>query len=519
MNSILRLWAALQNLRHKSRRDRDEAAELSAYMDLVADELVDSGIPRMEAERIAAVRCGGRTQLEQTIRDLRTGIEIVVFWHEVRIATRQLIRQPLFTSAAVASLALGMGATTAIFTAVYSLILRPLPYPDGDHLVFVSQGFRGGSENAIFAPDFMAMRSSEMHSLEQEAGFVDRSDVNLIDGSIPERLKCVGVTSNFLNTLEVHPQLGRDLLGTDDNAKSSPVALISDRLWRTHFEADSAIIGKSVTLDGGRRTIIGVLPRDFVFPDPGIEPDILVPANVPTTTDFAGGPVTPISVIARMREGATLAQVDAEARAFFTARERFHPSDWARPDVSVETLQEHVSGNIRKPLLLLLACMLCILMVVCANVGNLQLARTASRMHEFSVRRALGASRSRLIQQFLIENLLLTTVASLLGLALACASRSILQNSGFLTGKAIETAYGAPAFAGLFGNTEMPSMSLPLSSSLPSRFRFWLPQSLVLCPHFARLRRQLSPVSNAKGDRSRLEVDDGGSGKSCSHWK
>ena len=451
MNVLLKLRAAIRNLPHKSRTESDEAAEIQAYIDLVASELVASGMSCAEAERMARMRCGGRTQLEQVVRDVRTGMQVVLLGQGVRLALRQFIRQPLFTVAAVGSLALGMGATTAIFCAVYALTLRPLPYPDADRLVFVSQGFRGGENDAIFAPDFMAMRARQMRSLEQAAGFAERNDVNLSDGPIPERLRCVGITANFLETLRVHPQLGRDFLEKDDRAGISPVVLISDRLWRSHFGASSELIGRSITLDAEQRTVIGILPQGFVFPEASIEPDVFVPANLPTATDFGGGPVAPVSVIARMREGVTRNQATVEVRTFFAARVRSYPSGWARPDVLVESLQEHVSGNIRKPLLLLLACIICVLMVTCANVGNLQLARAASRVQEYSIRRALGASRSRLIQQFLIENSVLTTVASLLGLALACGSLVLLQHSGFLTGRPIGTSYGAPAFTGLFG--------------------------------------------------------------------
>jgi len=417
---------------------------------MVADELADSGLTRLEAERIARMNCGGRTQLEQTVRDLRTGIQVVVLWQETRIAVRQLIKQPLFTVAAVASLALGMGATTAIFTAVYSLTLRPLPYSHADQLVFVSQGI-GGGKNSIFAPDFMAMRSGGMHSIQQPAGFAERPDATLTGGSIPERLRCVGITANFLDTLDVHPQLGRDLLEADDRENASPVVLITDRLWQSHFGADRRVVGSTITLDGKQRTVIGVLPRGFEFPEPSIEPDIVLPANLPTAADFAGGPVAPVNVIARMRDGVTRAQTTAEIRTFFARRTQFYPSGWAKPDVSVDSLQEHVAGNFRKPLLLLLGCIVCVLMVVCANVGNLQLARAASRQHELSIRRALGATRCRLVQHFLIENLLLMCAASLLGLAVAWGSLTLLRDLGLLSGRAIESAYGAPTFGGLFG--------------------------------------------------------------------
>lgn len=451
MNLLSKLQAVVQNFLHRSQKNSDEAVELKTYLDLLADELVSSGHSRQEAERITYMHYGGRTQLEQAVRDLRTGIRLVVLWQEIRIAIRRLLKQPLFAAAAVTSLALGMGSTIAIFTATYALIVRPLPYPDADRLLFISQQSRGGGKNAIFAPDFMAMRFGGMHSFEPPAGFAEKNDLILGGGSAPERLRCVGVTGNFLHTLDLHPQLGRDFLETDDRAETSSVILISDRLWRSHFGANSTVVGRTVTLDGKPRTVIGILPRVFVFPDPGIEPDVVVSANLPNSTDFGGGPVAPVSVIARMRAGVRRPQAAAEIRTFFHSRAQFYPPGWSQPEVSVESLQEHISGHIRKPLLLLLGCIVCVLIVVCANVGNLQLARAASRMHEFSIRRALGAGRSRLIQQFLIENLLLMCVATLLGLAIAWSLLAFLQHSGILTGRAIQSAYGMPTFGGVFG--------------------------------------------------------------------
>lgn len=499
MTLASKLLAVLRNLLHKSRKDADEAAEIRAYIDLVADELVASGMPRAEAERTARVRCGGRTQLEQAVRDLRTGVQVVLLWQGVRLAIRQFLHEPLFTVAAVASLALGMGATTAIFSAVYSLTLRPLPYPDADRLSAISQGFRDGENNAIFAPDFMAMRMGKMHSFEQVAGFTERNDVNLSGSSDPERLRCAGITANFLTTLGVPPQLGRDFLDADDRAGVSPVVLISDRIWRSHFGGNSELIGRSITLDGEQRTVVGILPSGFVFPDASIEPDVFVPANLPTATEFSGGPVAPVNVIARTTESVTPTLVRAEVRTFFTARERLYPSGWARPDVLVEPLQEHVSGNIRRPLLLLLACIVSVLMVTCANVGNLQLARCASRRHEFSIRRALGASRSRLIQQFLIENLVLTFAASLVGMVLAWVSVALLRDGGFLTGRPIETAYGSPAFTGLFGKY---GSAVHISAAVVL-FAFAVP--LLMTMIFGIL-----PAVRATGPKSHPESQSGG---------
>jgi putative ABC transport system permease protein len=471
MKLIHRLYVIFRNLIHRSHVDAEDTEEIQAYLGLLADEFADSGMSRPEAERKARIQCGGEAQLVQSIRELRSGIQIDMLWQDFRFAVRQFRRQSLFTLTSLATLAVGMGATIAIFSSVYSLILRPLRVADPNRLVTLAIQFRNGESNNMFAPDFAAMRSGAIHSFEQTAGYVIHNDVNLTGGRVPQRLSCMGITSNLMATLGVHPQLGRDIAEAEDVPASAPVVLVSDRLWRSQFGADRELLGKSIMLDGEPRTVIGVLPLGFAFPDPTIEPDIYMPASLPTTTVFSNKPASPVSVIARLHKGVDRAVADVEAKEFYRERVQLYPAGWGSGTLSLISLQEHVSGDFRTPLLLLTCCVFCVLMVTCANVSSLQLARAASRSQEILVREALGASRARLIRQFLVENLVLSLMASLLGFVLAWFSIKLIQASEILAAHPIATSYGAPAFTGVFGKygstIHMNGVVLLFSVTLP----------------------------------------------------
>jgi predicted permease len=353
-----------------------------------------------------------------------------LFWQDVRYGLRQLRRNRGFTLTAVVTLGLGIGATTAIFSAVYSLLLRPLPYYDASRLVSISDAHSA----PLLDPDFVAAES-ESRSFDQLAGFHTNLRDNLTGVGDPVRVTRAAVTANFFPTLGVVPQLGRNFSPSEDWSGGPQVLLLSDRLWRNKFNADARIVGKAITLNGASYTVIGVLPRTFSFPSPYLEPDLYGSAvlerdtTVSFTKQFWG-----IQAIARLRPGATVEQAQAEMQAFFQARAQGYPAvlaDWAKTRrAKVETLQRHLTGDDRKPLYILLISVAAVLLISCVNVANLQLARAVSRQHETALRGALGASRLRLIRQFLVESLLLSSLAAVLGLAIAFFVTSMIRHTG-----------------------------------------------------------------------------------------
>jgi predicted permease len=353
---------------------------------------------------------------------------------DVRYALRQLRRNPGFTLTAVVTMGLGMGATAAIFSAVYSLLLRPLPYRDANQIMSVSDWHSA----PLIDPDFVAARTGT-RSFQQLAGFHTYAQDILTGVGDPVRVTRAAVTANFFSVLGVVPALGHNFNPDEDWSGSPNVLLLSDLLWRNKFNPDPGVVGKAIKLDGTDFTVIGVLPRHFSFPSPYLEPDIYGSAVLERTTAFT--PDTQawgIQTIARLRPDVSATQAQAEMQAFIEARARGYPpflESWAKTRrITVEPLQRHVTGDDSRPLYILLAFVAAVLLISCANVTNLQLARTVSRKHETAVRGALGASRMRLIRQFLVESMVLSSLAAVLGLAIASVVTFLVSHAATFDG-------------------------------------------------------------------------------------
>jgi putative ABC transport system permease protein len=435
----MRLWAWLKSLsRNLLRRRQIESQledEVRAYAEMIADEKIAGGIPAQEARRTTLADLGGIEQVKQSVRDRRTGTGLELLWQDVRYALRQLARNRAFTLTAVITLGLGIGATTAIFSAVYALLLRPLPYPDAGRLMYISTRHHMFHADTLASPDFVAAQSS-VKSFEQFAGYNDWIQ-NLTGLGDPARVHRTGVTANFLPMLGIVPQLGRLFTHDEDRPDGPPVVILSDHLWRNHFHADPEIIGKSVALDGKLQTIVGVLPRSFSFPDLALEPDVYVPLDLSRDTAISiYKPVWDVRAIVLLRPDVSTQEAQAELQTFYQAR--LHTaipeivSYYKSIQVIVEPLQRHIAGDSRKPLFILLASVAAVLFIACANVANLQLARAVSRRHETALRGALGASRLRLIRQFLVESLVLSAFAAALGLVIAIIVTALVRHAGAL---------------------------------------------------------------------------------------
>ena len=436
----MQLWSSLKHLsrnllRKQQVEDRLED-EVRAYADMLADEKIAAGIPAQEARRTTLADFGGIEQVKQSVRDHRAGTGLELLWQDVRYALRQLRRNRAFTLTAVITLGLGIGATTAIFSAVYALLLRPLPYRNADRLMYIStKSVTFFHADTLTSPDFVAAQSS-VKSFTQFAGYNDWIQ-NLTGLSDPVRVHRTGVTANFLPMLGIVPQLGRLFTHDEDRPDGPPVVILSDHLWRNHFHADPSIVGKSVALNGKLQTIVGVLPRRFSFPDLTLEPDVYVPIDLSRDTVISiSKPMWDVGTIVLLRPGGSPQQAQAELQTFYQARlHKAIPeivSYYKSMQVTVEPLQRHITGDSRKPLFILLACVAAVLFIACANVANLQLARAVSRRHETALRGALGASRLRLIRQFLVENLVLSSFAAALGLVIAIIVTALVRQTGTL---------------------------------------------------------------------------------------
>ncbi|HLY40224.1 MAG TPA: ABC transporter permease [Terracidiphilus sp.] len=436
MSMIRGLASTLRTLFRRQQVETDLDDEIRGYVDAVADEKIARGISPAEARRQALAESGGLEQVKQSVRDRRSSTAIESVLQDIRYGLRQMRHNPAFTWTAVITLGLGIGATTAIFSAVYALLIRPLPYPDSARLMEILDGNpkKGWLGGPLISPDFVAAQSS-LRSFESVAGFEDGGDMNLTGAGDPMRVKIVGITANFLPQLGVLPEKGRGFLRSEDRLGGPAVVLLSHRLWQGKFGGDASVINRSITLSGKAWTVAGVLPAHFIFPDPAMEPDLYIPAGFSAdTTVTPTSPVAFVHTIGRLRDSATVQQANADLRLFAGSRSKSYPADLVvlneGREIDAEPLHRYLTGDNRKPLLILLACVGAVLLIACANVANLQLARTVARRHEMALRGALGAGKIRLIRQSLIESLTLAAMAAVLGLGIAVVVTWLIRQGG-----------------------------------------------------------------------------------------
>lgn len=399
----------------------------------------------------------GLRQVKQAEHHRRADTTVESVLQDIRYGLRQMRRNPAFTWTAVLTLALGIGATTAIFSAVYALLIRPLPYPGAGRLMEITEAWPKNDDygDPLVSRDFVAAQSS-LQSFRSLAGLVDRGDENLTGAGAPMRVKVAGITANFLPVLQVAPAMGRNFLSSEDREGGPAVVLLSHRLWENRYGGDPRIIGRSITLRGKAWTVAGVLPAHFLCPDPAMEPDVYVPADLSAETSLATTnlDVEFVQAIGQLRDGATVRQAQAEVNLFAENRVQGYAPlfvDWAKGrQTNVEPLHQYLTGDEREPLLILLACVGAVLLIACANVANLQLARTVAREHEVALRGALGAGRLRLIRQFLVESLTLATMAAVLGLGIAEAVTWLIRQGG-MPGESLSGSYTAELLRAPFG--------------------------------------------------------------------
>jgi putative ABC transport system permease protein len=347
-------------------------------------------------------------------------------WQDVRFGVRMLLKKPVFTAIAVLALALGAGANTAIFSVVNGVLLRPLPYRDPDKLVRLGEWSKQVPGMSISYPNFKDWRGRN-HVFDGLAA-TQFDSYNLTGGDEPERLQGRNVSYNFFDVLGVVPAVGRSFRADEDRAGAPRVAVISHGLWQRRFGGDRKIIGKAVALNGESYTVVGVLPQDYRF---GTQTDVFVPVGL----NEDGDNMRPrdnhpgIYAVARLRDGVTFNQAQEEMKAIAARLAEEYPKENAGNGVTLTPLGEYFVGDVRTYLLMLLAAVGCVLLIACANVANLLLARAASRSREIAVRKAMGASRWRIVRQLLTESLLLALVGGVTGLLLAMWGVDVLRRA------------------------------------------------------------------------------------------
>jgi predicted permease len=353
---------------------------------------------------------------------------------DLRYAARMLLKKPGLTLIAVITLALGIGANTAIFSVVNAVLLRPLPFPESEQLVRVGGiNLKTGKGPGTFSPpDFYDWRERSRNVFESLAAY-DSWSPSLTGQGEPERITAARVSANFFDVLKVRPQLGRAFLPQEETRGLHLSVVLSHRLWQRRFGADRAIQGKTITLNGDSYTVVGVMPPDFEMPRIGgigfEEPELWSPF-APDLSQWGRSGRSVDAAIGRLKTGTALPEAQAEMSGIGRALQQQYPDSNLNAGVGVVSLREQLVSGVRTPLLIFLVAVGFVLLIVCANVANLQLARSAARQKEMAIRASLGASRLRIIRQLLTESLLLSFLGAGFGLLLSLWATDFLVALG-----------------------------------------------------------------------------------------
>ncbi len=420
----------LQRLFRREQTEKQLDAELRFHLERQIADYIAAGMNPEEALHRARLEFGAPEGIKQDCREARHTNVIETLVQDLRFSLRMFRKNPGFTVAAITTLALGIGANTAIFTVLNSVILRPLPYRDPNRLALVWTGSDQNRQARFPASGPQLTYLREHNRLFEDIGAIWASTGALAGLAEPEQLKVGNVTSNFFQVFGVTPELGRNFAESDQHQGAPPVLILSDSLWRSRFAADPGVIGRSVRYQGGLFTIVGVMPRGFqlIFPsDASVPPDLQAWTPFPYDLHQLPRDLGFLRVIARLRPGVTSTQAQSEIDAIAgELRSQFTEFATQATTMRLAPLHQDSVREVRTMLFSLFGGVSMILLIACANVANLLLGRATARRKEITLRAALGAARSRIVRQLLTESLLLSFAGAAAGLGIAWATLQLL---------------------------------------------------------------------------------------------
>jgi predicted permease len=431
MSLLRNLASGLRSLFRKEQVDRELDEELRAYQEMATEEKMKQGMNPNAALRAVRLERGSVEIAKEIVRSGGWEFFVETCWRDLRFGARMLCKNPGFTMVAAVTLALGIGANTAIFSVIDRVLLRPLPYPHPEELVAVRHTAPGLNIKDLSSSDSCYFIYRDQSRTFQDIGLYRNDWVNITGMAEPERVSALDVTDGVLPILGVRATLGRMFSRADDSPGSAKTVMLSFSFWQREFGGDRLVIGKTITVDGELRQVIGVLPRDFQFG--GRDIAMLLPLQLDRANAFLFD--FSYESVARLKPGVTLAQANTDVARMLPIVEKSFPMpvglspktlEDARIGSNLRTLKQEVVGNMGKVLWVLMGGVGLVLLIACANVGNLLLIRAEGRQRELAIRAALGASNGRIAVGLLLESFLLALLGCALGLALAYGALRVL---------------------------------------------------------------------------------------------